>query len=266
MTLIEGVVLYTRPYKENDLLVRILTKDAGLRTFLARRAKKNNGPLSAGTQPYTRVFFDGQYPKNNQGLGFMNSLQDNHVYRRVVEDIEVSAYTALIAKLLDLTFEEGEPLEDWYQMLLLALEKLDQGLDPQVITNIFEIQLLEPLGVAPNWRADPLDGQVNGHFDYSEKYNGIIGENHYGLDSNRLHLDQKTVYYLRQFSRINLAQIHTINLSMATKRSLQRVINYIYEKQVGLVPKEKIFIQKMANWQATVDQLVKKRESPWKKS
>ncbi|GMA69121.1 hypothetical protein GCM10025879_03670 [Leuconostoc litchii] len=134
----------------------------------------------------------------------------------------------------------------------MALQKLDAGLDPQIIANIFEIQLLVPLGVAPNLKADPITGQIDGKFDYSEKYNGIIAENHFDLDEQRLMLDQKTVFYLRQLSVIDLRQIQNIKMSVKTKRGLQRVIDYIYEKQVGLKPRAKTFIEQMHSWQNTL--------------
>ncbi|CAK8053861.1 DNA repair protein RecO [Eupransor demetentiae] len=262
MAIMHGVVLYTRPYRDNDLLVRMLTQEAGLRTFLARGAKKNNSKLAAGVQPYTLNSFEGKLPKQQEGLGYLNSIQSSHYFRTVVEDLNISAYVALIAKLIDLSFEEGQPIEDWYDKFCQALEKLDQGLDPQIITNIFEIQLLKPLGVEPNLRADPIDGQMDGQFDYSEKYNGIIAENHYYLDDNRLHLDQKTIFYLRQFSQIKLSQINQIKISPATKRSLQKVIDYIYDQQVGLKPKEKVFIQSMDRWQSDLSRLVQERNLP----
>lgn len=252
MAIIRGIVLYTRQYKDNDLLVRILTETYGMRTFLARGAKKDTSKLSAGTQPYTIVTFDGALPKRETGLGYMNDVQDIKVYSRLIEDIEANAYAALIASLIDASFEEGEKITRWYNQLYVALQKLDEGLDPQIIANIFEIQLLVPLGVAPNLRADPITGQVDGKFDYSEKYNGIISEHHFNLDDQRLMLDQKTVFYLRQFSVIDMRQVHDIKMSAITKRGLQRVIDYIYEKQVGLKPRAKSFIEQMHSWQNTL--------------
>ncbi|TYC47159.1 DNA repair protein RecO [Leuconostoc litchii] len=252
MAIICGIVLYTRQYKDNDLLVRILTETYGMRTFLARGAKKSNSKLVAGTQPYTLVTFDGALPKQKKGLGYINNIQEIKTYQRVVEDIEVNAYSALIVTLIDSSFEEGEQLTRWYNQLEMALQKLDAGLDPQIIANIFEIQLLVPLGVAPNLKADPITGQIDGKFDYSEKYNGIIAENHFDLDEQRLMLDQKTVFYLRQLSVIDLRQIQNIKMSVKTKRGLQRVIDYIYEKQVGLKPRAKTFIEQMHSWQNTL--------------
>ncbi|MEX0380640.1 DNA repair protein RecO [Leuconostoc sp. MS02] len=260
MAVIKGIVLYTRQYKDNDLLVRILTETRGLRTFLARGAKKQKSHLSAAMQPYTVVVFEGAFPKQAVGLGYINDIQQATYYQRLVEDIEANAYAALITSLIDETFEEGEPITRWYNQLLLALRKLDEGLDPQIIANIFEIQLLVPLGVAPNWQADPISGKTDGRFDYSEKYNGIISENHYELDEHRLMLDQKTMFYLRQFSVIDLRQIHQIKISVTTKRGLQRVIDYIYDNQVGLKPRAKKFIEQMHAWQNTLKNFRQKKE------
>lgn len=259
MTVIKGVVLYTRQYKDNDLLVRILTETSGLRTFLARGAKRAKSHLSAAMQPYTLVIFEGAFPKHKQGLGYINNIQHITNYSRMMDDIEANAYAALIISLLDETFEEGELLTRWYNQLVLALQKLNDGFDPQVIANIFEIQLLVPLGVAPNWRVDPISGQSEGRFDYSEKYNGIISESNYVLDDHRLRVDQKTMFYLRQFSVIDLRQIHQINMSTTTKRGLQQVIDYIYDSQVGLKPRAKKFIEQMHSWQNTLKQTRQKK-------
>ena len=252
MTVINGIILSTRQYKDNDLLVRILTETGGLRTFLARGAKKPKSALGSALQPHAVLSFEGAIPKNNQGLGYINDIQTIKIYQRLIDDIEVNAYAALIASLIDQTFEEGEQLTRWYNQFVLGLQKLDEGLDPQIIANIFEIQLLVPLGVAPNWRQDPISGESVGQFDYSEKYNGIISDKHYDLDDHRLMLDQKTVFYLRQFSIIDLRQINQINISETTKRGLQRVIDHIYDNQIGLKPKAKTFIEQMHAWQNTL--------------
>lgn len=248
MTSFHGIVLYTRQYKDNDLLVRVLTETEGLRTFLARGAKKQKSKLPAGVQTYTLSLFEGALPKQNGSLGYINDVQDTKQYTRLIKDIEANAYVAVIASLLDAAFEDGEPITHWYQQFVIALDKINNGADPQIITNIFEVQLLVPLGVAPNWRADPIDGNQVGIFDYSEKYNGIISENHFGLDEHRLHVDAKTIFYLRQFSTINLAQVGHIKVSNITKRGLQQVIDYIYDRQVGFKPRAKRFIEQMHSW------------------
>ena len=91
MSIIKGIVLYTRQYKDNDLLVRMLTETRGLRTFLARGAKKQKSHLSAAMQPYTVVTFEGAFAKRTVGLGYINDIQQATYHRRLVDDIEANA-------------------------------------------------------------------------------------------------------------------------------------------------------------------------------
>ncbi|MCO0831511.1 DNA repair protein RecO [Fructobacillus sp. W13] len=260
MALIEGLVLSTTAYRDNDLLVKVFTKDEGIITVMARGVKKSKSAMRPIGQPYTWVVLDGIYPKNKQGLGFANSVQESKIYRHVVEDLTTAAYAALIAKLVTVAFEEHVKQPEWYQKLLAAFEQLNAQKDPQVVTNIIELQLLPIFGVAPNWQADPMTGAVEGDFDYSDKYNGIIEKSHFDMDDHRLHLDQKTVYYLRLFSTIDLSKLGSVTLSTVTKRGIQRVVDYLYDRQVGFQPKEKRFIQKMAAFEGQLTIKPRKRE------
>lgn len=246
MALIEGMILSTMPYRENDLLVKLFSKEAGIITAMARGAKKQKSKLAPVSQAFTWVVLDGVYPKNQQGLAFINSVQESRIYKNVVLDLTTTAYAALIAKDLTVAFEENVPQTKWYEKTLAAFDQLNAKKDPQVIAAIIELQLLPIFGVSPNWQKDPLSGSQTGDFDYSEKYNGIIEKAHFDMDDHRLHLDQKTVYYLRLFSTIDLSKMGKVNLSPVTKRGIQRVVDYLYDRQLGFQPKEKRFIQKMA--------------------
>ncbi|CAK1235038.1 Recombinational DNA repair protein RecO (RecF pathway) (RecO) [Fructobacillus fructosus] len=263
MALIEGLILNTMPYRENDLLVKIFSKEQGIITAMARGAKKQKSQLAAVSQPFTWLVVDGAYPKNQQGLAFINSVQESRIYKNVVVDLTTAAYAALIAKDLTVAFEENVPQPEWYAKTLAAFDQLNAQKDPQVIANVVELQLLPVFGISPNWQRDPLSGAQTGDFDYSEKYNGIIEKAHFDMDDHRLHLDQKTVYYLRLFSTIDLAKIGKVNLSPVTKRGIQRVVDYLYDRQLGFQPKEKRFIQKMAAFerQLTIKPRPKENES-----
>lgn len=261
MALIEGLILHTTAYRDNDLLVKVFTKDAGIITAMARGAKKQKSKLAPVGQAFTWVVVDGIYPKNQQGLGFINSIQESRIYKNVVTDLTAAAYAALIAKDLTVALEENVPQPDWYEKTLAAFEQLNKQKDPQVVANIMELQLLPVFGVSPNWVRDPLSGAETGDFDYSDKYNGIIEKSHFDMDDHRLHLDQKTVYYLRLFSTIDISKLGSVTLSPMTKRGIQRVVDYLYDQQVGFQPKEKRFIQKMAAFEGQLQIKPRKKES-----
>ncbi|HEY4400075.1 MAG TPA: DNA repair protein RecO [Lactobacillaceae bacterium] len=253
-----GIVLYTRQYKDNDLLVHMLTQEVGLQTFLARGAKKPKSKLTVGTQPFTLVTFLGALPKRGGGLGYLNDVQAAQHFPELTENLTANAYATLIGSLLDAAFDEGVALPKWFTQLTIVLNKFQAGLDPQILANIFEIQLLPEFGVPVNWRADPIDGQMDGEFDYSEKFNGVLGAQHYDLDEHRLQVTPKAMYYLRLFSAVDLTKVNTINIAPSVKREIQRVIDHIYERQIGLKPRAKQFIEQMQAWDNQIANIPKR--------
>ncbi|MBC6499330.1 DNA repair protein RecO C-terminal domain-containing protein [Weissella confusa] len=61
----------------------------------------------------------------------------------------------------------------------LALEKLEEGLDPQGLANYFEVQLLPAFGLNPTWGECAVCGRRDLPLDFSEKLNGTICQIHW---------------------------------------------------------------------------------------
>ena len=66
--------------------------------------------------------------------------------------------------------------------------------------------------------------------------------------SHRLHLDQRTVYYLRLLSVVDLERLNSIKVKDQTKANLRRTLDEIYEHQVGIYVPAKKFLDQMASW------------------
>ncbi len=79
------------------------------------------------------------------------------------------------------------------------LQRMDQGDDAEIITNIFEVQILQRFGIAPIWTHCVVCGETKGKFDYSSKYGGVICERHWSMDDHRYHADPRAVYFVRMF-------------------------------------------------------------------
>lgn len=249
---IKGIVLATRDYSDNDFLVTVFTKDYGIISFLARGAKKNKSKLYNQLFISSQVEIIGKLPKDN-GLGFINDVTSKS-NPNIQADIIKTAWITYIGDLLSYALDENQANPYFYTQLEFAIEKIENGLDPQIITNIIQLQLLEPFGVQTDWQYDAIDHQTNvGDFDYSESYSGIIAKKHWDLDPHRLHADQKVIYYLRQFSQIEIKNINTIEINDRTKRGIQLVLDNIYEKQVGVEPKSKKFINQLNKLEGQLD-------------
>lgn len=242
-----GIIMFRHDYRERDLLVKILTDKIGPAMFFVKGAKKRGFRLAADILPFTHGEYIGSLTDN--GLSFINTASDTSQYRSIATDISKNAYATYILALVDSTFQDGQGIGGWFNQVAAALDLINSGLDEQVIANVIETQLLVRFGVAPTWDRCVICGRDDLPLDFSEQYGGMLCRNHWHLDERRLHLDQRTVYYLQRFSTLNLQKLNSIKINPTTKRRLQFVLDSLYDNEVGLNLKSKKFIRQMGQWE-----------------
>ena len=69
----DGIVLFTRKYKEKDLLIKIFTKEFGKRMFFIKNIQRQNNGLREIAFPYMRASFVGTI--NDNGCIHMHAVQ-----------------------------------------------------------------------------------------------------------------------------------------------------------------------------------------------
>lgn len=242
-----GIIMFRRDYRERDLLVKILTDKIGPAMFFVKGAKKRGFRMAADILPFTHGEYIGSLTDN--GLSFINTASDTSQYRSIATDISKNAYATYILALVDSAFQDGQGIGGWFNQIAAALALINNGLDEQVIANVIETQLLVRFGVAPTWDRCVICGRDDLPLDFSEQYGGMLCRNHWHLDERRLHLDQRTVYYLQRFSTLNLQKLNSIKINPVTKRRLQFVMDSLYDNEVGLNLKSKQFIRQMGQWE-----------------
>lgn len=243
----QGIVVSRNDYKERDMLVKILTDKFGIKTFFVRGARKKGFKLASAILPFSHGLYFGNV--NDHGLSFINGTSELEQYQQIYADIELNAYASYIFGLAGAAFGNDEPLPGgWFNKIATSINLIDQRFDPAIITNIIEIQLLDQFGVKPFLESCVVCSSTSGPFDFSESYGGLLCRKHWYLDLHRLHLDQRTIYYLRQFSAIDLDQLRSVNVKNETKKCLRQTIDTLYNDQVGVYVKAKKFIDQMGKW------------------
>lgn len=243
----DGIVIKNTRYKEADALVVILTKQYGVKTFLVRGVGKSKSKLAGSVIPYSNGQYIGSI--NDSGLSYITAANSVEASDSIFTDMEKSAYVAYILDLAAHAFADSNTIsDDWFNFFNDSIKLIEKDLDPQIIANIVQIQLLEVFGVFPELKKCVIGAETDGEFDYSESYGGILCKKHYSFDENRLHAGQRVIYYLRLFSEIKLANINTINIKLNTKNQLKHIIDMIYDESVGLNLKTKQFIDKLSKF------------------
>jgi DNA repair protein RecO (recombination protein O) len=238
-----GIIISRQDYRERDLLVKILTDKIGPAMFFVRGAKKRGNRLAADILPFTHGTYIGALA--DDGLSFINTASETHQYRHIADDLARNAYATYILSLVDHAFPDHRRIGGWFDQVAAALERIDQGVDPQAVANVIAIQLLAMFGVAPNWDQCVICGRNQWPLDFSEQYGGMLCSQHWHLDPRRLHLDRRTIYFLQRLAHANLQKIQTIKINPVTMRHIQAVVDTLYDDQVGLRLKSKHFIDQM---------------------
>ena len=246
----KGLILFAKNHKEKDKLVKIFTESAGKQMFYVKGAHRKNNPLLPAILPFTQATYIGSF--QTEGLSFLNAAKHIEPFSQIQQDIFLAGYATYLLNLADAAIEDRVYDPHLYQFLTEALKMINQGRDSEIVTNIFEIQLLQRFGIELNWAHCAVCGATEGKFDFSSRYNGIVCERHWEMDPHRYHADPRAIHFLRLFHQISYEQIQTMTLAETTKLAIRRVIDELYDEFVGIRLKSKTFIDQMKSWEGTL--------------
>lgn len=242
----KGLILFAKNHKEKDKLVKIFTESAGKQMFYVRGIHRKNNPLTAAILPYTKATYIGSF--QTEGLSFLNAAKYITPFQQIQADIFKAGYATYLLNLADAAIEDHVYDPNLFHFLDQALTLIDEGKDVEIITNIFEIQLMQRFGVNLHFRDCVVCHQTTGKFDFSSAYSGILCDKHWELDPHRYHGDPRAIHFLRLFHQIEYSKIQSIALQIETKRAIRQVIDELYEEYVGINLKSKKFIDQLGTW------------------
>ncbi|MDT2742019.1 DNA repair protein RecO [Lactococcus garvieae] len=239
-----GLVLYTKNYREKDKLVKIFTESFGKRMFFVKNFARSK--YASSLQNFTAASLMGTI--NDDGFSFLDDVSEAVTYKHISEDIFLNAHASYIISLADAAIPDNQYDSSLYAFVIKCMDLLDQGFDKEIITNIFEIQVLSRFGVALNCTECAFCHSKQGPFDYSYKFNACLCKNHFDEDMRRLHLDPNVLYLVNLFQEISLDQLEKISVKREMKEKIRLFIDGIYDEYVGIHLKSKKFLDGMKDW------------------
>ncbi|MGT2865928.1 DNA repair protein RecO [Streptococcus fryi] len=239
-----GIVLYNRPFREDDRLVKIMTELAGKRMFFVKHISKSK--LTSVVQPL--VMADFILNINDAGLSYIDDYHDVTLFKRINSDLFLLSYATYLVALADAAVADQVHDAQLFAFLVRTLELMEDGLDYEVLTFIFEVQILERFGVSLNFHECVICHRVGQAFDFSHRYSGLLCPNHYTEDRYRSNLDPNVPYLMAKFQMMSFDDLGRIALSSEMKQKLRRFIDMIYEDYVGIRLKSKKFIDDLGQW------------------
>lgn len=238
----EGIVIRVNDYGETNKIVTIYTREWGKVGVMARGAKKPNSRLAAITQPFTYGYYLVQ---TGRGLGGLQQGEIISSMKAIKKDIFLTAYASYIAELTDKSTEDRKSNPFLFELFYQILNYINEGLDPEVITLIYEMKMLNMLGLYPVLDKCSVCGCTEGRYSFSIREGGLLCHRCVEKDPYRFDISQAAIKLLRVFYYIDLKRLGNISIKEETKSELRKVVDSYYEEYSGLNLKSKRFLKQM---------------------
>lgn len=240
----EGIVIRTSHYGEANKVVTLYTREWGKVGVMAVGAKKPNSRLAAVTQPFTYGYF---LVKKGSGLGNLQQGDIISSMRSIKEDIFLTAFASYIIDLTDKCTDERKPNPFLFELLYQTLNFMNEGYDPEILSNIYEMKMLNSLGLYPVLNQCSVCGNTEGEFSFSIREGGFICHRCLDKDPYHFKISQATVKLLRLFYYLDISRLGNISVKDETKKELKTIISAYYDEYSGLNLKTKKFLKQMEN-------------------
>ncbi len=236
---IEGIILSEVDYKESSKIINVLTKEYGIIGFIAKGTKKVNSPLTAVTSKLTYGYFHVKYKEN--GLSTLMEVDVINRFKNIKKDISMMSYSLYLLELSDRVYKHSEN-NTIYDELIASLKKIDEGYDYQVITNIFELKMLDYLGIRPVVDECVNCGSKHDIVTISSYKGGYLCKN---CARGEVIVNIKTIKLLRMFYYVDINKISKLEVSDSIKKELSRFIYDYYDRYSGIYLKSRDFLQSL---------------------
>lgn len=240
---VQGIIFKRRKYKDTDLIVKIMTKNNGIISLIVKGAMRPKSKLNAATLNFsygTYVIYT-----SGHGLSSLRTYKEVKQLDGIYDDLIKNAYASFILDLIDHAFVEYQPIGKYYDLADFAIHKINEGVDPEIITQIVQMQLLTAFGVQPELRHCLICKKEQGRFDYSIKLGGVICSDHFNDVQSRLYLKPKQTALLRTMGLVPIERLGKISLQSETKLATRKAIDRIYGETIDLNLKTKKFLDEM---------------------
>lgn len=237
---VEGIVINEIDYRDKSKIIYVLTKN-GLISIIAKGCKSPKSILRSCTDKLTYGKFYIKYKENKLSiLTNFDSLSNFKNIKKNFNSLILSMY------ILDLTYKivKDNFNQNIYFILIDSLKKINENINPLVITNILELKYLDYLGVKPNLDSCSNCSCTKNIVGLSIDKSGLICSNCF---ENDMLVNEKTIKLIRIYYYIDIKKIDNFNIDNKIIYDINKFIDSYYEKYTGLYLNNKKTIINLLN-------------------
>ena len=151
------------------------------------------------------------------------------------------SYALYLLELADRVYKHDNDSQI-YNLLIASLKKIDEGFNYKVIANIFELKMLDFLGIRPVIDECVNCGSKDDIVTISSYRGGYLCKN---CCQNEVITSIKAVQLLRMFYYVDISKITKLDVSNEVSQELSKFIYDYYDRYSGIYLKSREFLQNL---------------------
>lgn len=236
---VEGMIVSETPYGDTSKIIHLFTKEYGMIGIMCKGVMSMKSRLRALTIKFTYGSFYIYYKEDK--LSLLKDVDVLKEFKNIKNDILLISYLNYVTELTTQVYKQSEDAS-LYDLYMAAVFKLEEKMNPLVITNILELKYLPYLGVGLELDHCILCGNKTAIVTIDADIGGYVCKNCY---TNQVVVSSKTVKLIRMYYYIDLSSISELKISEEVVREINFFINRYYERYTGLYLHSKKFLNKM---------------------
>ncbi len=239
---VKGLVLSETNYSDSSKILNVLTEEYGCIGILSRGCRNLKSKLRGVSRKLLYGVFHFYYKE--KGLSTLISVDVLNSYPKTMMDLKNIVFASF---LLDLTGQVVRQSEERsiLSLTLAALDKIEEGMDPFVITNILELKFLSFLGVSPTLDQCAICGSIHNIVSVSSTAGGLVCGDCSSLQQDGYY-SEKVIQLLRMYYYVDIHKISKISVSAKANQEINQFLDDYYDRYTGIYLKSKKLLQNVS--------------------
>lgn len=236
---VEGIILSETNYSESSKILNVLTKEYGLIGIMSKGCRNIKSKLRGVSRKLVYGTFHIYYKSN--GLSTLIGVDIKNSFSKLLTDLEKISYASFLLDLVNQVVKQNDS-EEILELLTATLVKIEEGLNPMILTNILELKMLDFLGVSPSIDSCAHCGSDKQIVTLSSDAGGYICKNCY---QNEPLVSPKTIKTIRLYYYVDIKNISKIDVSPEVTKKINQFLDDYYDRYTGLYIKSKDFMRRI---------------------
>ena len=242
---VKGIVISETNYSETSKILNVLTSDYGKIGLMAKGARSMKSPLRSVSQKLVYGEFTIKYKE--KGISNLIEVSVINSLKNITTNFKAATYTFYLVDLFNQVLKDdvftNNKNNEIFNLLESSLLKINEGLNPELVVNIVELQLLKYFGVSLELNKCVNCGSKESIVTINLDFGGMLCSECFKENSL---LNPKTVKLIRLMYYVDLNKLDNINIE--NKDLIQEINQFIkeyYSKYTGIYLKNKENIEKL---------------------